>query len=749
MEERPHDYLYDPIYTLSSKEDHERSRRKAYGHSRKLEKLYCFENFFSDIPIHESFKWIRTQKDPVPPSVPREFNPSQLCRDLLNIQLKAAGGYDLDEDVRGKSRAKYFSYSRNPPHYCGTDDFVNVECALARLAQKQSLASTFRQPLDHQRTTVDRMVQTVYRDSEAQTDPYSPQYVVNVGDTPESLSLASLGMGKGLPAGLHDVEMIERARERRLVEKQLEPEADISKMPNKLVKRRKMLEDLELKEWHFREREVEALQDIRLKVLIKLLRKREEHLQEVAARTLDRIWREKSKENDAKRKAVQKKYAAALRKLARKRALAQDSSRKRDVIHDYATPSSQQFAPLTRLGRFPDRASENFAIQNHYLSSLEGLLELESCLDPKVLTPKISIKMPSMYTKDGHLRREYKHQKELAQLQKFLADEFMIKPKFSRHPRFLERIEKPPPRPNTPSCMEPSGELSMEMNIATIKLQRLIRGRAVQTEMYEAKEKRKELIAELQSTHALLEDDQIAQSRQKQSILDGQKLQADLIHQENQVDDVLAQMESASLADMLDFLSKELDRLLEERRIRARVVLAQRQRRMREAEESGNRQREERRRREQDEIFKQLVKVHQETVDGYLANIAGLSIDSTAARVAQSEMDDLAAEVDADAHRAELDRDELQSDLLAADLVHRFLIPEVSKRAFQASIDARQRKLLEAAHREIWGPANEAAEEKVRCRPRQDASTFISEISTKDESGENKDQEEADDENIN
>lgn len=67
----------------------------------------------------------------------------------------------------------------------------------------------------------------------------------------------------------------------------------------------------------------------------------------------------------------------------------------------------------------------------------------------------------------------------------------------------------------------------------------------------------------------------------------------------------LAQEEGRALANMFDFLSKELLRLQEERRIHAFVMLAERQRRMREAEESGRRQVEERRRQEEDEIFRQ------------------------------------------------------------------------------------------------------------------------------------------------
>ena len=77
--------------------------------------------------------------------------------------------------------------------------------------------------------------------------------------------------------------------------------------------------------------------------------------------------------------------------------------------------------------------------------------------------------------------------------------------------------------------------------------------------------------------------------------------------QECLVDEALSRLEGESLGDMLDFLSKELRRLQEERRLHAFSMLAERRRRVREAEESGRRQVEERRRRERDEMFKQVL----------------------------------------------------------------------------------------------------------------------------------------------
>ena len=77
-------------------------------------------------------------------------------------------------------------------------------------------------------------------------------------------------------------------------------------------------------------------------------------------------------------------------------------------------------------------------------------------------------------------------------------------------------------------------------------------------------------------------------------------------HREAVVGELLEEVEGDALAAMLDFLSKELVRLEEERRIHAFALLAERRRRIREAEEAGRRQIEERRRRQDDEVFKQV-----------------------------------------------------------------------------------------------------------------------------------------------
>ena len=124
--------------------------------------------------------------------------------------------------------------------------------------------------------------------------------------------------------------------------------------------------------------------------------------------------------------------------------------------------------------------------------------------------------------------------------------------------------------------------------------------------MYNGKQEKLVLIKEIASTHALQVVDQPSQKLYKQRVLALQRQKQVNTQVEEHIDEVLQHMEGETVSDMLDFLSKELIRLQEERRIHAFAMLAERQRRMREAEESGLRQVEERRRREDDEIFKQV-----------------------------------------------------------------------------------------------------------------------------------------------
>jgi hypothetical protein len=185
-------------------------------------------------------------------------------------------------------------------------------------------------------------------------------------------------------------------------------------------------------------------------------------------------------------------------------------------------------------------------------------------------------------------------------------------------PRYLEVVEPPPVRPPTPSV---EGDDPDDVDLPILALQQFLRGRAIQNEMFEGKERRQELVQELRSTHALRDNEKLV-TQQQQQALDKTRdaLRADGTREALGLAAV-SEMQGSNVGSMLDFLSKELVRLQEERRIHAFAMMAERQRRMREAEESGKRQIEEQRRQQQDEVFRQVVQVHQATVDSYLEDL--------------------------------------------------------------------------------------------------------------------------------
>lgn len=72
------------------------------------------------------------------------------------------------------------------------------------------------------------------------------------------------------------------------------------------------------------------------------------------------------------------------------------------------------------------------------------------------------------------------------------------------------------------------------------------------------------------------------------------------------MEEVVGHLEGETLAKMIDFLDKEMIRLIDERKIHALILLAERERKLKEAAEGGKRYLEEEARRANDEVFKQV-----------------------------------------------------------------------------------------------------------------------------------------------
>ncbi|XP_023140479.2 cilia- and flagella-associated protein 91 [Amphiprion ocellaris] len=674
--ERAYDHLYDPVYTVSSEADHARANVKAFTSKNRIRKMPEFASMFSDQP---RFTVKLDPVQPVPAFIDHQWRGHTEQRKEVLLQL--AG---LNPNAEAWLR-------RKECHVTGADNWKYFKRPLIPFAQQLGPDVIFALPKEdlvtvkkvvQQPTHVTVGVQTDYRENETQTDPYSPEYVVQPGTTASKLlQLAPLSWGRGLPAGLAEVEMIERTRAKQAWEARLPPLSDLSQ----LDKRRRMVVEMKAKEWAFREGEIQKLQEARLAVLKDQLKQRDEAQKDVTNERLKQIYYKHQKVKETKMEKIQNDYARSLRRLEAKRRNVEGKLERRSFD-----------SRIYSLQTHTNKNTSNNELKSCYLDTYEGLLELEASLNASVhksavRRPKSKIIKPVIkppVDKAMELLEKYRGLREEVNKQKAL--------------RFPVKKEKPVPRPVTPTVEKPP-EGDEESELAVIHLQKVLRGRSVQYEMFKGKEKHLDLIQELRSVHALQEDGQKQHKADEDLIMNLKKQKDNQRHKICREEASQASVVDAELGQLFDTWSKELIRLQEERRIHAFTLLAERERRIREAEESGRRQAEERRLREEDEIFKQVVQVHQESVDLYLEDIILGTLDQVAEQQAREEIHKRAKEVNDVAYAMEESRNNLQSEEIVSELVYSFLIPEGQKTSFRQRVHQKQHRHLLAAQSIIQG----------------------------------------------
>jgi hypothetical protein len=597
---------------------------------------------------------------------PRAWNSLRHGGGELSGSKRIAGG-----DVGGMLRFKYFRRPMVP--YLQS---VPPDVLLAR----EQVATQQRQEDYHEPAAKNVGTQSDYRESDAQTDPYTPDYTVRPGSAPELLTLVSLAWGSGLPAGLAEVEMIERARAKRAFEASLPPlDGDD---PASFELRRRLMAEQELKEWEEREKEIEAIEGARLELIQSALEQRDEEKDRANFQRLEHARQMRVAEKDKFLSTIHKRRLRSLRKLTESRLKMENRKEKRDIIRDYSTYDSQVYAPITRLGSIADRNAAQFEAKPQILSTLEGLMELEATLPRKMTT--INVKKPGGHTKGSDGRKSAALSKHLAFMDAAIQKKKDSAAGLSTANRSMAdkyAVVKPVERPPVPECTEPIEDEGEDR--AVILLQRLLRGRATQNSMFSAKEKRAELIKELRLAEVIDQiSDEIAVSTEAET---KRKLKSDAVSSS------VAAAEGEMVGTTLQFLSTELVRLRQERKIQAMAMLAERTRRLREAEEAGRRQNELDMREADDKRFRAVMRVRLGTVEKYLLEIT----NDTVSKVAQ---DTAAQETLLKAEKINEVVDKLEErynrpEVIVQDLVASFLLPEVDRQLIREEMALDQAKV--------------------------------------------------------
>ena len=126
-------------------------------------------------------------------------------------------------------------------------------------------------------------VQTLFRESEAQTDPAALGEIEEDGNFTELKDLNEFKYGNGLPVSMYEIELIEKARERRAFMDALPPLSD--EVIILLIKacfnlRSRLMQEQEFREWMQKEKDYKDINSIRLLKLQQFLEEREKQIEE-------------------------------------------------------------------------------------------------------------------------------------------------------------------------------------------------------------------------------------------------------------------------------------------------------------------------------------------------------------------------------------------------------------------------------------------------------------------------------------
>jgi hypothetical protein len=202
-------------------------------------------------------------------------------------------------------------------------------------------------------------IQTVFRESEAQTDPFTPEYVEDrTHGMPEVLTIKDLIYGKGLPASMAEMELIDQMREKRAFDNALPPTSDEACF----ALRRRLMEDQEVREWDKREDDIKRLQNERLNLLQSALVEREKETEEKHAQRTEEIRLKKTENKERALAKIQRKRIKVLRKMYKARKNVEIKGKKRDIIEEYANFGSTVYAPITRDGLSLDKKANKYEV---------------------------------------------------------------------------------------------------------------------------------------------------------------------------------------------------------------------------------------------------------------------------------------------------------------------------------------------------------------------------------------------------
>lgn len=523
------------------------------------------------------------------------------------------------------------------------------------------------------------------RESEAQTIPTplpdDPSKIKVDGSFQEILELKDFSYGNGLPVDMYEIELITKAREKRAFNDALPPLSDEASF----ALRNKFTNEQETREWTQKEKDIEELNAKRLAILQQFLEKREQESEIKRLKKIDNLKEKKDDDVEAQKIKIGKKRVKIIRNIAKKKEMFKLNKGKigRDIIQEYSDYGSKVYAPLTRDGHNPDRHAFRFELDSSYLTEYENLDSIQSDLSTveSMSFKNINESILEKRYSNSLGKLEKVHSKEIDNAFKSIVRQEQ-KAKAEMEKKAIEKQKK---------LDEARNKKTVEVKIETkpineqcILLQRLLRGRKEQIMMQKGKRDRFELIKELKRAD---EWKKAEGTDEVNKLIDNYK--------EKLAEGVIDAIQGDNIAKTLDYLSKQLIRIKEEKKINAIVEMAENERRKRHAEEMGRRQAENILRKKKDNMNEQLTQINQGTMDSYINSLFTNTVNTVSKKQVNKEISIKAHKLNRIVDKIE--KRFVKDDIVIRDLVSSFIIPEIVRKKNEDKNELEEKRFIERA----------------------------------------------------
>ncbi|XP_011494481.1 PREDICTED: protein MAATS1-like [Ceratosolen solmsi marchali] len=402
-------------------------------------------------------------------------------------------------------------------------------------------------------------VQTDYRESDCQTLPWEPPYQIAPGHNPEVLMLKHFRWGMELPAGMHELEIINRMRKRRAWERILPPMDTLANIKIRSA----LIADLENDEWAFREAEIQFLMNLRMALEDTSMQHKANKKNKQTENRLKKLNESLNKRKQQEMDSIRNTFTRELRKLATKHRSIRTGQEKSSIIKLHAERNLNFYNPKLRRGYaaeyyYDESFSDSkfivkmlkYNILNKYVIDMYSYMKFnevekeETSLDwffvtrePNYTTSKTFIRICPRVSK--------RNNKKLLELSQNLES---IKTKFEFSDTYasLKRKQQIMLLPATPYQLPPK-RFENEMDLPSSFLRKLLNGRAEQC-MF------KDLIKDLQSVQIL----------ENSNNLSNETIRLKLKQLEKNCNEILQAIDGKTIVNVLIFLNNELTTLYKE-----------------------------------------------------------------------------------------------------------------------------------------------------------------------------------------